>query len=53
MERCKMPRTRLINPSNQVEGFAISESTPIKRVLPRQLTELLLLALIEILAYST
>ena len=53
MERCKTPRTRLINPGDQVEGFAISEPTPIKREFLRQLTELFLPVLIEILVYST
>ena len=42
-----------MNPGDQVEGFAISEPTPVKRVFLRQLTELFLPALIEILAYST
>ena len=53
MERCKIPRTRLMNPGNQVEGFAISEPTPVKCPLLRQLTELFLLTLIETLAHST
>ena len=53
MEQCKIPRTRLMNPGNQVEGFAISEPTPVKRTFLCQLTELFLLALIETLADST
>ena len=53
MERCKIPRTRLMNPGDQVEGFATSKPTPVGRAFFRQLTELFLPALIEILACST
>ena len=42
-----------MNPGDQVEGIAISEPTPVKRAFLCQLTELFLLALVEILAYST
>ena len=42
-----------MKPGNQVEGFAISEPTPVKRAFLRQLTEFFLPVLIEILAYST
>ena len=53
MERCEVPRTRLMNPGDQVERLAISEPTPVKRVFLCQLTEFFLLALTETLAHST
>ena len=42
-----------MNPGDQVERFTISKPTPVKRPFLRQLTELFLLVLVEILAYST
>ena len=42
-----------MNPGDQVERFAISEPTPVKRPFLCQFTELFLLALMETLAHST